>query len=241
MPTADPTPLTDVEVEEMERLCGEATEGPWDVTEGRTLLHVETPVDHPVEAGMPVCSIPKKREADATFIATARTFIPRAIARIREQDERIAGLVQTSAELCEGCGWRFRVPDHGCMKCDGYDKVFPSLELLKADERDRVELTLALEAAQEQLRTLESRLRRYEPRVGDRVTWENVRELREGRRVTWTTPDGKVATATKQDDDVWCIDGTTCCITDSAIVGEHGGPPTFILSLPPEAPNADRS
>jgi hypothetical protein len=91
------------------------------------------------------------------------------------------------------------------------------------------------------VRTLESALRRYEPRVGDRVTWENVRELREGRRVTWTTPDGKVATATKQDDDVWCIDGTTCCITDSAIVGEHGGPPTFILSLPPEAPNADRS
>jgi hypothetical protein len=35
------------------------TPGPWDVMEGRTLFHVETAINHPVEAGRAICSVPK--------------------------------------------------------------------------------------------------------------------------------------------------------------------------------------
>jgi hypothetical protein len=47
------------------------TPGPWDYVSGRTLHHVETQIDNPVGAGIPVCSIPKSREADARLIAAA--------------------------------------------------------------------------------------------------------------------------------------------------------------------------
>ena len=36
------------------------------------------------------------------------------IDRLREE---VDGLVQTSAELCTDCGWRFFVPGRGCLLC----------------------------------------------------------------------------------------------------------------------------
>jgi hypothetical protein len=47
------------------------TPGPWDFVTGRTLHHVETQIDNPAGAGIPVCSVPLKREADARLIAAA--------------------------------------------------------------------------------------------------------------------------------------------------------------------------
>jgi hypothetical protein len=44
------------------------TPGEIQVMEGRTLLHVETHADNPHGAGMPICSIPKSRAADADRI-----------------------------------------------------------------------------------------------------------------------------------------------------------------------------
>lgn len=47
------------------------TPGPWDYITGKTLHHVETHMDHPVGAGIPICSIPKSREANARLISAA--------------------------------------------------------------------------------------------------------------------------------------------------------------------------
>lgn len=47
------------------------TPGPLNVMEGRTLLHVETDIDHPEGAGIPICSLPKNRRGDAALYAAA--------------------------------------------------------------------------------------------------------------------------------------------------------------------------
>lgn len=49
------------------------TTTPWDCVEdprGR-LVHVETAANHPIAAGLPICSIPRKRAGDAEFIVRA--------------------------------------------------------------------------------------------------------------------------------------------------------------------------
>lgn len=46
------------------------TPGPWNVMEGRTLLHVETDASAPV-AGIAICSVPVKYSANADLIAAA--------------------------------------------------------------------------------------------------------------------------------------------------------------------------
>jgi len=58
----------------------EMTAGPWDVMEGKTLLHIETAtMNDGKPCGMPVCSIPKKRRADARAISA----VPDLISAIR--------------------------------------------------------------------------------------------------------------------------------------------------------------
>lgn len=47
------------------------TPGPWDVVEGRTLLHVETQIDHLDGAGKAICSLPRRDKANARLIAKA--------------------------------------------------------------------------------------------------------------------------------------------------------------------------
>jgi hypothetical protein len=47
------------------------TPGPWNVMPGRSLLHVETDCDNPGGAGVPICSLPLKAEANARLIAAA--------------------------------------------------------------------------------------------------------------------------------------------------------------------------
>jgi len=37
---------------------------------------------------------------------------------LNARDEEIAALVQTSADLCPDCGWRFLVPGIGCQGCE---------------------------------------------------------------------------------------------------------------------------
>jgi len=49
-----------------------ATPRPWGVMYGKTLMHIETAnLGDGTPCGMPVCSIPKKREADADLICRA--------------------------------------------------------------------------------------------------------------------------------------------------------------------------
>jgi len=40
------------------------------------------------------------------------------IAEVERLRVENAALVQTSADLCPECGWRFLVPGHGCLTCD---------------------------------------------------------------------------------------------------------------------------
>ena len=46
------------------------------------------------------------------------SVISRLSGLLNDRDEEIAALVQTSAELCPECGWRFLVPDVGCQGCE---------------------------------------------------------------------------------------------------------------------------
>ena len=47
------------------------TPGPWDVMEGKTLLHIETENDRIHKPGISICSVPKNNKANARLIATA--------------------------------------------------------------------------------------------------------------------------------------------------------------------------
>lgn len=44
---------------------------PWDYIVGKTLIHIETRHDNAAGAGMPICSLPKRDEANAAFIVRA--------------------------------------------------------------------------------------------------------------------------------------------------------------------------
>jgi hypothetical protein len=54
----------------------------------------------PAEAGVLVAEMERLRAESATF------------------RRLLAEAVQTSADLCPECGWRFLVPDNGCQKCE---------------------------------------------------------------------------------------------------------------------------
>lgn len=60
---------------------------PWHVLEdGRPrvkLAHIETPCDHPVEAGLPVCSINTARIGDANYIVHAAMAYPRLVEELQ--------------------------------------------------------------------------------------------------------------------------------------------------------------
>lgn len=45
--------------------------GPWDIVEGKTLIHVETAEGHKDGPGCPICWLPKSKQATATLIAAA--------------------------------------------------------------------------------------------------------------------------------------------------------------------------
>jgi hypothetical protein len=70
-----------------------------------------------------------------------------------------ASLVQTSADLCAECGWRFFVPGDGCQKCE--------LDRLREDAvvARSVETTLTVEV--ERLRTNADARERFLRREGD--------------------------------------------------------------------------
>ena len=78
-------------------------------------------------------SVPQEQdEAERITSEWTDTIAPRRTVRrlkvliaavLREKNNRIRDLLQTSANLCTRCGWRFDVPGHGCMKCDGFDQA----------------------------------------------------------------------------------------------------------------------
>ena len=82
-------------------LGDKATAGPWAEIYGRTLIHVETAnLGDGKPCGMPVCSIPKKRDTDAAHIAHARTFAPQAARALLEVIEALEDNGQQGLLMC---------------------------------------------------------------------------------------------------------------------------------------------
>ena len=52
-------------------LQAQFTPAPWDYIEARTLIHIETRIDHPLGAGISICSLPKSATANANLISAA--------------------------------------------------------------------------------------------------------------------------------------------------------------------------
>jgi hypothetical protein len=86
--------LSEAEVAELTRLEKAATPGPWEVMpDGRArvnLVHVETGPECSAGAGLPVFSVPRKKEGDAELIAAARNALPRLLAERRAFREALA-------------------------------------------------------------------------------------------------------------------------------------------------------
>lgn len=76
--------MSDFDLDEAERLCAAATPGPWTVTTkpAHTIVYVE---------GGGLIADVFHADDDARFIAYARTFVPAAVARIRELEAAIRG------------------------------------------------------------------------------------------------------------------------------------------------------
>lgn len=78
--------MTREELDRLDSLLATATPAPWDYVEGRTLLHIETHIDHPSGAGIPICSIPLSKRADADLIVDLRNAAPALLAAARDVD-----------------------------------------------------------------------------------------------------------------------------------------------------------
>lgn len=70
------------EAERLGELLKAATPLPWDYVQAapHRLCHVETSCENPHGAGLPVCSIPAKRECDAALIVAAVNALPGLLA-----------------------------------------------------------------------------------------------------------------------------------------------------------------
>jgi hypothetical protein len=81
------------------------------------------------------------------------------VEEVKRLEAENASLVQTSADLCAECGWRFFVPGDGCQKCE--------LDRLREDAvvARSVETTLTVEV--ERLRTNAAARERFLRREGD--------------------------------------------------------------------------
>ena len=76
------SPLTPEEIAEAERLCQEATPGPWDERIKREKTHIWMGTSKkPI---VDVCGLyGKESDANAAFIASARSLIPRLLAQVK--------------------------------------------------------------------------------------------------------------------------------------------------------------
>lgn len=69
---------------------------PWTYMKGKTLIHIESSIDAK-ESGLPVCSIPKIREKDATFIARACNSHYDLIAALEDARKTLAMMIAPDA------------------------------------------------------------------------------------------------------------------------------------------------
>ena len=82
------------------------TPTPWDFVQGgpTRLAHVETRHDNPNGAGLPVCSIPKKRTGDAAFIVLACNAHHDLLDALKKARECIAYCRRAHSDAQSGTG-----------------------------------------------------------------------------------------------------------------------------------------
>lgn len=89
-----------LDLDAIEARANAATPGPWQTMSNRsTLVHVETQPGFAHAAGIPVCSIPKKRAADAAFIADARADVVALVAEVRRLRAASPPIVETGERM----------------------------------------------------------------------------------------------------------------------------------------------
>ena len=102
-------PLTDAEIQEALKLCDEATEGPWEsgsaalvnITDRITMTQHYKIHSNPKRPWFP----PGK---DGTFIATARTLLPRALRELQRARAVVEAVINDElSEFCPCCGVRW--------------------------------------------------------------------------------------------------------------------------------------
>jgi hypothetical protein len=84
-----------LDLDEAERICEGAHEGPWRWREERTRMHLIGPFCPGPFADISMPMEARYRE-DANFITFSRTFIPQAIARIRELEQWHADVIEAN-------------------------------------------------------------------------------------------------------------------------------------------------
>jgi hypothetical protein len=97
--------------EEKEMSKTKHTPGPWDFIDGHTLIHIETHIDNPAGAGMPICSVPKTStgRANARLIANAPDLLEALVkiaALSRSTDRRpddYGDITRDAISEVEGC------------------------------------------------------------------------------------------------------------------------------------------
>jgi hypothetical protein len=93
--TTEEAPLTDDALDAAMELCEQATPGPWfmgDVGYARMIPRPGLVVCADDDDETTVCRVEYEREADAAFIAAARTLFPRLISEVRRGRDREAQL-----------------------------------------------------------------------------------------------------------------------------------------------------
>lgn len=84
------------------------TPGPWSYIVSKTLIHIETAnLGEGTPCGMPVCSIPKSREADARLIAAA----PELLEALKEVLDCV-GALSNPSEMINVLGLTHKESDH---------------------------------------------------------------------------------------------------------------------------------
>lgn len=80
------------------------TPGPWDIMEGKTLLHIETAnTGDGKPCGVPICSVPKKCVGNAALIAAAPDLLT-LVQRIAHTDGFVQMAVDARALLAQLSG-----------------------------------------------------------------------------------------------------------------------------------------
>ena len=119
--------MTPADLDEIERRASAATEGPWT---GREVKHrdpdgrvigVELGAAHDDHAAI----FGANPEADAEFIAAARTDVPRLVAEVRRLQAENENLRVIARHLDEGCGFCF---EYGIDHCEEASKLWPRPE-----------------------------------------------------------------------------------------------------------------